>query len=89
MEHLLYKIKQSKRTTLADNFNLNLIRYAQKTGVNQFFEIVLSNNFMPQITLLTRVAQKSATLIDNILINHHEYKCIYGNITSFISDLLP
>ena len=44
---------------------------------------------MPQITLLTRVAQKSATLIDNILINHHEYIFIYGNITSFISDLLP
>ena len=44
---------------------------------------------MPQITLRTRVAQKSATLIDNILINHFEYKCISGNITSFISDHLP
>ena len=44
---------------------------------------------MPQITLPTRVAQKSATLMDNILINHHEYKCISGNMTSFISDHLP
>ena len=44
---------------------------------------------MPQITLLTRVAQRSATLIDNIFINHCEYKYIFGNITSFISDHLP
>ena len=90
MENLLNKIKQeSKRAILAGEFNLNLIKYAQKTGVNQFLEIVLSNNFMPQITLPTRVAQKSGTLLDNILINHFEYKCIFGNITSFISDHLP
>ena len=71
MENLLNKIKQeSKRATLAGGFNLNLIKYTQKTGANQFLEIVLSNNFMPQVTLLTRVAQKSPTLFDNILINH-------------------
>ena len=35
MENLLNKIRQeSKRTTLAGDFNLNLIKYAQKTGVN-------------------------------------------------------
>ena len=33
--------------------------------------------------------QKSAKLINNILINHHEYKYISSNITSFISDHLP
>ena len=84
-ENLLNKIKQkSKRTILACDFNLNLIKYTQKTGVNQFLEIVLSNNFMPQITLPTQGAQKSATLIDNILIKHYEYICISGNITRFI-----
>ena len=90
MENLLNKIKQeSEKTILAGDFKLNLIKYAQKTGVNQFLEIVLSNNFMPQITPPTKVAQKSATLIDNILVNHFEYKCISGNITSYISDHLP
>ena len=44
---------------------------------------------MPQITLPPRVAQESATLTDNILINQYQYKCISGNITSFISDHLP
>ena len=85
MEHLLNKLKQESKKS---DFNLNLIKYEQKTGAKQFLEIVLSNNFMPQITLPTRVAQKSATLIDNILINHYKYKCISGNITSFISDHL-
>ena len=47
MENLLNKIKQeSKRTILADNFKLHLIKCAQKTGVNQFLEIILSNNFI-------------------------------------------
>ena len=53
MENLLSKIKQeSKRTILAGDLNLNLIKYAQKTGANKFLEIVLSNNFIPQITLI-------------------------------------
>ena len=89
MENMLNEIKQSKRTILADDFNLNLIKYTQKKRLNQFLEIVLSNNLLPQIILPTRVAQKSAALIDNILINHYKYECISGNITSFISDHLP
>ena len=90
MESLCNKIKQESKTTiLADNFNLNLLKYTQKTGIDQFLEIGLSNNFMPQISVPSRVAQKSATLIDNILINHCKCKCKSGNITSFISDHLP
>ena len=90
MEDLFNKIKQeSKKTILAGNFNLNVIKYTLKIGVNQFLEIIISNNFMPQITLPTRMTQKSATLIDNILRNHYENKYISGNITSFISDHLP
>ena len=41
---------------------------------------------MSRITIATSVAQKSAALIDNILINHCEYKFVSGNITSLISD---
>ena len=37
MENMFNKIKQeSKRTILAGDFNLNLIKYGQKAGVNQF-----------------------------------------------------
>ena len=41
----IYFMENLKRTILAGDFNLNLIKRAQKTGVNQFLQIVLSNNF--------------------------------------------
>ena len=56
--------------------------------MNQFLEIILSYNFMPQITLPTRVTGRTATLIDNILINSYENKCTSGNIITSFSDHL-
>ena len=44
---------------------------------------------MPQITLPTRVTGRTATPIDNILINSNENKCTSGNITTSVSDHLP
>ena len=58
------------------------------TGINSFLEILLSHNFMPQITLLTRVTGTTATLIDNMLINSYENKCTSGNITASVTDHL-
>ena len=61
----------------------------QNTGVNQFLENILSNNFIPQITLPTRITEKTATLIDNIFINSYNSIYLSGNITTYISDHLP
>ena len=44
---------------------------------------------MPQITLPTRITEKTATLIDHILISNNVLNCISGNITTSISDQLP
>ena len=44
---------------------------------------------MPQITLPTRITEKTATLIDHILISSNVLNCISGNITTSISDQLP
>ena len=64
MENYLKKIKQeNKRIILAENFSFNVIKYAQKTGVNLFLEFVLSKNFMPQITIPIKVAQKLQCLL--------------------------
>ena len=54
------------------------------TGINQFLEIILSHNFMPQMTLPTRVIGRTATLIENILINRYENKCTFGSITTSV-----
>ena len=63
----------------------------QSTGVNQFVENILSNNFIPQITLPTRIKEKTATLIGNIFTNSYKYNSnrVFGHITTYISDHLP
>ena len=82
--------KENKPSVISGDFNLNLIKYTQNRGVNQFIiEKILSKNFIPHITLPTRVAEKSATLIDNIFTNNYEHNCVSGNVTTYISDCLP
>ena len=74
--------KENKPSVISGDFNLNLIKYTQNRGVNQFLENILSNSFIPHITLPTRVTGKSATLIDNIFTNNYEHNCVSGNITT-------
>ena len=79
--------KLTNKPIISGDFNLKLIKYMQNRRVNQFLEKILSNSFIPQITLPTRITEKTATLIDNI---HNSYKhnsnCVSGNITTNISD---
>ena len=92
MTTLLEKLTlENKPSIITGDFNLNLIKYMQNTGVNQFLEKILSNNFIPQITLPTRITEKTATLTDNIFTNsyNHNSNCVSGNITTYISDHLP
>ena len=91
MNTLLEKLTSENKPIITGDFNLNLIKYMQNTGVNQFLENILSNNFIPQITLPTRITEKTATLIDNIFTNSykHNSNCLSGNITPYISDHLP
>ena len=89
LQNVLNKIQtKTKFSLLAGDFNLNLIKYSKTTDINQFLEKILSHNFMPQITLSTRVTGRTATLIDNILINSYENKCTSGNIITSFSDQL-
>ena len=80
---------ENKITLLTVDFNVNLINYDKKRGTYNFFELLFNQNFTPQITLPTRVNEKSATLIDNIFVNNPSFKYLCGNITTSISDHLP
>ena len=40
---------EKKRSLIVGDVNLNLINYRQITGVNQLLEVMLTNNFIPQI----------------------------------------
>lgn len=76
-------------SVISGNFNLSLINYTQNRRVNQFFQNVLSNNFIPNITPLKSVTEKSAKLIDNIFTNNYGHNCVSSNTTTYISDHLP
>ena len=91
MNTLLEKLTSEQTFIITGDFNLNLIKYMQYTGVNQFLENIPSNNFIPQVTLPTRITEKTATLIDSIFTNSykHNSNCLSGNITTYISDHLP
>ena len=90
LESLINKTQTEKKfSILAGDFNLNLIKYSKATGINLFLEIILSHNYMPQKPLPTRVTGRTATLINNILINSYENKGTSGNITTSASDHLP
>ena len=87
---ILTKIKnENKNIILMGDFNVNLINYYKNRGTDEFLELLFNHNFTPQITLPTRITEKTATLIDNIFVNGQTQKYNPGNITTSISDPLP
>ena len=55
----------------------------------EFLEQLFNHNFTPQITLPTRITEKTATLTDNIFVNDQTQMYNSGNIATSISDHLP
>ena len=71
------------------DFNVNLINYYKNRGTYEFLEQLFNHNFTPQITLPTRITEKTATLIDNIFVNGQTRMYNSGNITTSLYDHLP
>ena len=80
---------ENKPSIITSNFNLNLIKYMQNTGVNQFFENILSNNFSPQTIVPIRITEKTATLIDNIFTNSYKHNSDCDQVISLLTFMTP
>ena len=79
MEELLRVIThENKNCILTSDFNLILLKHAKSPRVSKFLENLLSYNFMAQITLPTRMAEKTVTLTDNTLIKNNVVHCFPG-----------
>ena len=84
---MLTKSKQGEKTVLiSGDFNIDLLKLNTDTFTNEYFDQLTNINFMPLITLPTRIASKSKTLIDNILFNQFSHGITSGNINVSISD---
>ena len=64
---LLTKVNsENKLVVLMGDFNINLMEYASDKHISKFLDAMGSFAFIPNITLPTRIANDSQTLIDNI-----------------------
>ena len=88
-------IKKTKNGTLAmtlGDININLLNL-DNAHTSTYLNIYLENNFIPCITIPTRINHTSQTLIDHIFIKIPpkliQNKCSSGNLITDISDHLP
>ena len=68
---LLDRLKKQKdhEVVIGLDHNLDLLKSHLNHPTNDFIELNLDRELIPCITKLTRITNKSATLIDNILIS--------------------
>lgn len=80
-----------KEIILARDYNINLLKINEKPKFNEFFEEMLSKGLIPRITLLTRITNTSATLIDNFFcsVGENMENSTAGILTSMLLDHQP
>ena len=95
VEHFQKVVNSLDRNSTAlimGDFNIDLID-CHNTKVENYINVCLENNFVPCITLPTRITDHSATLVDHILLKTSsrlmQNKVTAGNLISGLSDHLP
>lgn len=81
--------RENKPCYLSGDFNMNLLSIDDDAETERFFDSLTEKQFMPLITVPTRIAKTSKTLIDNIFYNQFSNDIISGNLTVGISDHMP
>ena len=90
LSQVLHKMStENKSIILLGDFNIDLIKCSTNESTSEFFNLISSYNFLPYITLPTRITDRSQTVIDNIFSNSTNTNIISGNLSTFISDHLP
>ena len=76
---------------IAGDFNIDLLQINEKPLFNEYFNMIVSNGFIPKITLPTRITDRSGTLIDNFLckLSNNFSKTTAGILLNNISDHQP
>ena len=92
LEASLAKLKNTETCVIAGDININLLNY-NHTLTNEYIDMMLSSNFLPRITLPTRITDTTVTLIDHIFtklpVDSIGNEIIAGNIYCDITDHMP
>ena len=86
---LLTKVNsENKLVVLMGDFNINLMEYGSDKHISNFLDAIGSFALIPNITLPTRIADDTRTLIDNIFTSPELFGTASGNVLTCISDHL-
>merc|ERR1712240_460962 len=92
LKSTIEKINDNTLTIILGDINIDLIE-ENDANVNCYLNNYFENNFIPLITLPTRITHHSATLIDHIFVKIPkkliQNKCSSGNLIADIADHLP
>ena len=69
--------KTNSNFILLEDLNIDLLKLEKKSSIKLFFEYIISQGLLPMISYLTRIADHSVTLIDNIFANCNNNKIFY------------
>ena len=94
IDEILVGFQQNKcEAVITGDFNLDLLKFKEKNSINSFLETVISNGFLPKITLPTRLgSSNTGTLIDNSFVKISDNcpnGCAAGVLINDLSDHLP
>ncbi len=85
-------VSNENKCIICGDINIDGLKIDNNEIVNSFFNMILSNNFIPHITLPTRITDHSISIIDHILLKESDKLCnkiTAGNIYNNIIDHLP
>ncbi len=90
---MLKRNKEKKKCILTGDLNIDVLNINKNDHIKLFFNRTLQTEFIPTITLPTRIVDCSVTLIDHLFINRqvikHYQDIITGNVYCGITDHLP
>ena len=80
--------KKIKRFYITGDFNIDLLKYEIVPKYQDFYNMMASNGYLPQITMPTRLTDTTMSIIDNIYTNTFTEDIFSGNIILQITDHL-
>ena len=78
--------KENKQVYISGDFNIDLLKLDNNSAYLEFYNLLVSHGFLPQIINPTRITDTTATVIDNIYTNCFQYSQNSGNILLSISE---
>ena len=79
-------MKAIRHSYVCGDYNIDLLKVKTNKHYGEHFDEIISQGFIPKITLPTRISEHSSTLIDNIFTSNIDEKESSGILLNQISD---